>query len=252
MLAAMRGPDRVQPLRGRWLVLVIALSAASVGSSCSPPSETRVADPRRRLELLGRRWFASSATITYRTTERHPGEATSPHQCLRQLVGEREFDVHTGLRTCAGVGEMRLAWERSDRWRMDESSPRRESVLLSTPDVEVRCRIDEGVATRCVAAEKLGPFAALVEAPARILDELDAAGAGRVTALVPRRIAGIPSECFRATGGRDDAVRRVEWCFSPDGLLLSVFDGVEGGRVMSADATGVTSGVSTSDLVPPA
>ncbi len=89
-----------------------------------------------------------------------------------------EFDVHTGLRTCAGVGEMRLAWDRSDRWRMDESSPRRESVLLSyLPTPRSGAGSMQGVAlTRCVAAEKLGPFAALVEAPARILDEL---GRGR-------------------------------------------------------------------------
>ena len=247
MLATMRGPDRVQPLRGRWLVLVVALTAASIASSCSPPSETRAVDARRRLELLGRRWFASSATITYRTTERDPGEATSPHQCLRQLVGEREFDVQTGLRTCAGVGEMRLAWERSDRWRMDGASAGRTSTMLFGPDGYVRCRFD-GAASGCVAVDKPGPFASLVEAPAQTLDEL---GTAAVTAEGPRTIAGMRAECVRATGGSADAVRRVEWCFSREGLLLSLIDEVDGGRVVTAEATRVAPAVSGSDFVTP-
>ena len=244
MLAAMRGPDRVQPLRGRWLILVVALTAVSVASSCSPPSETRAVDARRRLELLGRRWFASSATITYRTTERDPGEATSPHQCLRQLV---EVDVQTGLRICSGVGEMRLAWERSDRWRMDAAAAGRTSTLLFGPDGYARCRFD-GAASGCVAVEKPGPFASLIEAPAQTLEEL---GTAAVTAEGTRTIAGLRAECFRATGGSADAVRRVEWCFSRDGLLLSLFDGVQDGRVTTAEATRVSPGVSASDFVTP-
>ena len=50
------------------------------------------------------------ATITYRTMQRAPGEATSPHQCLGQFVGDT-VDRQTGVMLCSGTGEMRLAWE---------------------------------------------------------------------------------------------------------------------------------------------
>jgi hypothetical protein len=59
------------------------------------------------------------------------------------------------------------------------------------------------------------------------------------------------AECFHATGGSADAVRRVVWCFSRGGLLLSLFDGIQDGRVTSAEATHVSPGVSASDLVTP-
>jgi hypothetical protein len=57
--------------------------------------------------------MTSVATITYRTTERDPGEATSPHQCLRQMVGDASvvIAVSKWLRICSGNGEMRLAWD---------------------------------------------------------------------------------------------------------------------------------------------
>jgi hypothetical protein len=228
----------------------VALAALSlVGSTCTNrgASDPPVQDPRARLDALGERWMTTVATITYRTTQRDPGEATSPHQCLRQLVGEREFDVQTGLRTCSGVGEVRLAWKRSDRWRMDEDSADAISTSVFGPDEYVRCRFD-GAASGCVAVEKPGRFASLVEAPAKTLDELETA---TVTAEGPRTIAGMRAECFHATGGSADAVRRVGWCFTRDGLLLSLFDGVQDGRVTSAEATHVSPGVSASDFVTP-
>jgi hypothetical protein len=52
-------------------------------------------------------------------------------------------------------------------------------------------------------------------------------------------------------GGSADAVRRVLWCFSRSGLLLSLFDGIQDGRVTSAEATHVSPGVSASDFVTP-
>ena len=113
----------------------------------------------------------SVATITYRTTERDPGEATSPHQCLRQFVGDT-VDRQTGLMICSGTGEIRLAWESPDRWRMDEVSPGGSLVLLSTPDGDVRCRIVDSFAPRCAAAEGVGRFGSLVDPPALTLDEI--------------------------------------------------------------------------------
>ena len=95
---------RVRSLRSRS-VLVLVVVAATVVSACDHGADALVEEPRTRLLALENLWFASPATITYRTTERDPGEATSPHQCLRQLV---EVDVQTGLRICSGVGEMRL------------------------------------------------------------------------------------------------------------------------------------------------
>jgi hypothetical protein len=104
------------------------------------------------------------------------------------------------------------------------------------------------VASGCVAIEQPGPFAALVEAPAQTLDELETAA---VTAEGPRTIAGMRAECFHAMGGSADAVRRVVWCFSRGGLLLSLFDEIQDGHMTSAEATHVSPGVSASDLVTP-
>jgi len=227
---------------------VLVVLAATVVAACDHGAGAPVEEPRSRLLTLEDLWFASPATITYSTTERDPGEATSPHQCLRQLV---EVDVQTGLRICSGVGEMRLAWDPPDRWRMDEASPDGSFTLLSIPDGQVRCRGTEIVASGCVAAGSSGPFASVVERPARILDEIGASGGAIVSEGPGRTIAGLPAECFRADGGSAEIPHRVEWCFSRSGLLLYLFDGVEGGRVTSVEATDVSEVVSDGDFVVP-
>jgi hypothetical protein len=234
-----------------WLRLVgsaLVVVAATVVSACDHGADAPVEEPRRRLLALEDLWFASPATITYRTTERDPGEATSPHQCLRQLV---EVDVQTGLRICSGVGEMRLAWDPPDRWRMDGVSPDGGFTRLSTPDGDVRCRGTEVAASTCFATETSGPFASVVEAPERTLAELGASGGSEVSARPGRTIAGIPAECFSAIGGPAETSHRVEWCFSRNGLLLYLFDGVEGGRVTTVEATDVSEVVSDGDFVVP-
>jgi hypothetical protein len=43
----------------------------------------------------------------------------------------------------------------------------------------------------------------------------------------------------------------VEWCFSRSGLLLYLFDEVEGGRVTTVEATDVSEVVSDGDFVVP-
>jgi hypothetical protein len=168
---------------------------------------------------------------------------------LRQLV---EVDVQTGLRICSGVGEMRLAWDPPDRWRMDGVSPDGGFTLLSTPDGVVRCRGTEVEASTCSATEARGPFASVVEAPVRALDELGASGGSVVSAGPRRTFAGTSAVCFRAIGGSAETSHRVEWCFSRSGLLLYLFDGVEGGRVTTVEATDVSEVVADGDFVVPA
>ncbi|HEU4864786.1 MAG TPA: hypothetical protein VFT76_00950 [Actinomycetota bacterium] len=228
--------------------VLVVVTAATVVAACDPDPHAPVESPRSRLLALEDLWFASPATITYRTTERDPGEATSPHQCLRQLV---EIDVQIGLRICSGVGEIRLAWDPPDRWRMDGTSPDGGFTLLSTPDDEVRCRGSEVTASACFATETSGRFASVVEAPERILAELGASGGSVVLAGARRTIAGIPAECFRAIGGSAESSHRVEWCFSQSGLLLYLFDWVEGGRVTTVEATDVSEVVANGDFVVP-
>jgi hypothetical protein len=229
-------------------VVVALVGVSLVGSACTMESgaDPRVRDPRARLDALGERWMTSVATITYRTTQRDPGEATSPHQCLRQFVGDT-VDRQTGLMICSGTGEMRLAWEPPDRWRMDEVSPGRSLVLISTQDGDVRCRIVDPFAPRCAAAEGVGRFGSLVVPPTLTLDEIGAP----VTVEAERTIAGIRSECFKVEGGPADAIHRAEWCYSGDGLLLFALDQVEGGRVTIAEATEVSTGVSRRDFIVP-
>jgi hypothetical protein len=247
MMGEMVGRHRARSRRTRGFVIGLSVVvAATVVSACDHGADALVEEPRTRLLALENLWFASPATITYRTTERDPGEATSPHQCLRQLV---EVDVQTGLRICSGVGEMRLAWDPPDRWRIDEVSPDGSFTLLSTPDGHVRCRGTEVAASTCSATEGSGPFASVVEAPVRTIDELGASGGSVVSAGPRRTIAGIPAECFRASGGSAQTARRVEWCFSRSGLLLYLFDGVEGRRVTTVEATDVSEVVSDGDFV---
>ena len=231
-------------------MLVCLMATASAASACDRGADAVVGEPRTRLVALGNRWFASAATITYRTTEHDPGEATSPHQCPRQLVGG-EVDRQTGLKICSGIGEMRLVWDPPDRWRMDGVSADGGFTLLSTADGHVRCRLTEVAASTCFATETSGPFASVVEAPERILGELGASGGSVVSAGPRRTIAGIPAECFHASGGSAQTTRRVEWCFSRSGLLLYLFDGVEGGRVTTVEATDVSEVVADGDFVVP-
>ena len=231
-------------------VMVAILLLAPVASACtegSGPDAPIVVDAGARLDALGERWMTTPATITYRTTQRKPGEATSPHQCLRQLVGDaigRHSDVQSGLRICSGVGEMRLVWDPPDRWRIDQTAPGSRVTLLSTSDGRVRCHVVHLPAPRCVAAETDGPFGSLLDPPALTVDQIRSV----VTASAQRTIAGIRSDCFAVERGPAGAIHTVEWCYSPDGLLLFLNDTVEGGRVMTAEATEASRHVSNGDF----
>ena len=226
------------------LLLVPVASACTEGSGSDTPI---VIDAGARLDALGQRWMTAPATITYRTTLRKPGEATSPHQCLRQMVGDDvgvHSDLQKGLRICAGVGEMRLAWDPPDRWRMDQAAPGSRLTYLSAPDGSVRCRVARLSAPRCVGAETNGPFGSLLDPPALSVDRIGAV----VSARAQRTIAGIRSDCFTVEGGPAGAIHTVEWCYSPDGLLLFLDDTVEGGRVVTAEATEVRPGVADGEF----
>ena len=225
-------------------LLVPVASACTERSGSDTPI---VVDAGARLDALGARWMTTPATITYRTTLRKPGEATSPHQCLRQLVGDAigvHSDLQRGLRICSGVGEMRLAWDPPDRWRMDQAAPGSRRTYLSTPDRSVRCQVAGLPAPRCVAAVTNGPFGSLLDRPALSVDQIGAV----VTPGAQRTIAGIRSDCFTVEGGPAGAIHSVEWCYSPDGLLLFLDDTVEGGRVVTAEATEVSRGVADGDF----
>ena len=232
----------------RVMVVVTLVGVSLIGSACtgSGGSDPAVEDPRARLDALAGQWGSGPATITYRTTEREPGDPTSPHQCLRQMVGVEEADVATGLRLCSGGGEMRLAWDPPERWRMDEVSPRGSVTRVSTSEGLLRCTGEGMDRSACVDAERDGPFGSLVDPPALSIDEI-----GTVTAEAERTIAGIRSECFGVEGGPAGAIHTVEWCYSPDGLLLFLSDTVEGGRVVIAEATEVSRGVADGDFVVP-
>ena len=100
--------------------------------------------------------------------------------------------------------------------------------------------------TACVDAERDGPFGSLGAPPALSIDQI-----GTVTGAAVRTIAGIRSECFGVEGGPAGAIHTVQWCYSPDGLLLFLSDTVEGGRVVTAEATEASRGVAEGDFVVP-
>lgn len=233
-------------------VVVTVLLLVPVAGACTVDigSDTPVGiDARARLDALGERWMTTPATITYRTTLRKPGEAASPHQCLRQFVGDDvggPSGIQSGLRICSGMGELRLAWDPPDRWRMDRRSPDGRLTLLSTSDGDVGCRVVDPPGQRCVAVEADGPFGTLIRPPGPIVDRIRSP----VTKSARRTIAGSRSECFVVEGGPAGEMRTVEWCYSPEGLLLFLHDTVEGGRVVTAEATEVSRRVSDGDFVP--
>jgi hypothetical protein len=217
---------------------VAALVLVSSGAACSQAGEApaRTPDARGRLEALESRWLRTSATISYGTTQRSAGEATSPHQCLRQLVGDR-IDVQAGLRMCSGEGVMILTWDPLDRWRMEGTLAGDPFTLVSGPDGTSAC--DGSSERSCRAGLVAGPVAliAVAQAPQDGLDRIGANGAGDVTGLAPRTIAGIRAECFAATGASLQRSSQVRWCFSPAGLLLSFSMETEEGDSLGLRAT---------------
>jgi hypothetical protein len=227
------------------LLLVQVASACTQGSGSDTPIGIEAS---ARLDALGERWMTTPATITYRTTQRKPGEASSPHQCLRQLVGDAvggHGGVQSGLRICSRIGELRLAWDPPDRWRMDQVASRNRLTLLSTADGSVRCHAADLPAPRCVTAESDGPFGSLIVPPALTVDQIRSV----VRASARRTIAGFRTDCFAVEGGPAGAIHTVEWCYSPEGLLLFLNDTVEGGRVVTAEANEVSRQVSKGDFV---
>ena len=108
----------IADLIGSALVVVVV---ATVVSACDHGADAPVEEPRTRLLTLEDLWFASPATITYRTTER-PWRGNISASVSAPARRGRCPDR---LEDRSGIGEMRLAWDPPDRWRMDEVVPGR-------------------------------------------------------------------------------------------------------------------------------
>lgn len=210
---------------------------------------------RARLESLGGVWFETSATIAYRTADHAPGEATSPHQCLRQMVGGA-IDRQTALRTCLREGEITLAWDPPGRWRMDVSSASGTFTLISIPTASYLCRyVDGGVAGCAVRSstevENGTPFRFIFMRPRQVLEEIGAKAEGAVTQTSERTIAGLSADCFSAAGEKEQEIDRVEWCYSGGGILLFFSTATAEGGSTTLEATAVSTEVSDAEFVPP-
>jgi hypothetical protein len=213
-------------LRERFGVgtIVVLASAASLVAACTQSQGTAEGDPLARLESLGTTWRRTPATVTYSTIERHAGDATSIHQCLRRML---ETVVATAIRACSGEGELALTWDPPDHWRMEVSNAQGSSVLVSTPDGAYRCHRSDTGRRRCEQTsagelESNAPFGAIFLRPTQILQDVGREAADSLATRPDREIAGIRAECFSATlSGQDGDSRRAEWCFSKDGVLLS-------------------------------
>lgn len=229
LLAAASGctPERTGP---------IATGPSSTSPSASVPS----ADARARLIELGDAWLRTAATVTYRTVGAVDGQPTSTHQCLRQMVDTRE-DIVPSLRKCSRQGELELTWDPPERWRMEVSTPVEHFTLISTG---ARTRICPGGNPH--ACRPISPALASAEAGVDILfrrpeqflhvigtDEVHVSDRG-----VPEGI-GTPVECFGATGSNGHA----EWCYTSDGVLVSLLEGAGVGDWTVLEATAVEPGV---------
>ena len=105
---------------------------------------------------------------------------------------------------------------------MDVVTPVDRFTLASTHDRTRICPDGDPLAChRIGTAEAIAKAGADVffQRPQKILAAIGAAGIK--TTASPTEYAGIPAECFAATG-RDE---HVEWCYSAGGLLLSFLRG---------------------------
>jgi hypothetical protein len=234
---------------------VTARDAPSVGAAVTGSSggsdATISADAE--LSLLGRMWFETPpVTITYRTTDRPLGGATSAHQCLRQM-NELNGDRQELLATCNRSGTVMLAWDPPEGWRMDMVTADDTFAVVATPSATFRCRAHGG-SERCIRLSPNGApaetaFAPLVTEPGRILDRIGDAEGRTVIRSGTRTIARSSATCLSATGGSQ--VTEV-WCFSHEGLLLFASTSTADGVRMTAEATRVSPGISELALQAPA
>jgi hypothetical protein len=235
------------------VVLLLSVAFATACSGDAPrrdldashvSSATPDGDARARLDALGHAWFRTSATITYRTTGKVPGQPASSHQCLRQLVGGA-IDRQTGLRMCSRQGRLKLTWDPPDRWRMDVTSPVDTFSVISTDEIRVLCPAAAGQGCRSIStrvAKRASPFRFLFTSPDRILRAIGATDEELISEP-GRDVTGAAVECFSARGRRG----RAEWCYSRGGVLLS-FLGGEGDDLKTLEAVAVSSQVSEGDF----
>jgi hypothetical protein len=241
------------PLRSISAIVLLVACTTMCSSDASPRNLEAnkidpVGNPRARLDALGDAWLRTSATITYRTSGKVPGQPASSHQCLRQLVGGA-IDRQTGLRMCSRQGRLKLTWDPPHRWRMDVTSPVGSFVVLSTTDGAVFCPAAEGDrGCRSIsrpAAKRASPFGFLFLSPGKILDEIGPRD-GAILSETRTEMAGVDVECFAASGLRG----RAEWCYSRKGVLLSFLVGARD-DLTTLEAVGVSSQVADEDLEVP-
>lgn len=236
--------------RSEMTTFLVVASLGSLLAACVQSADTSGGDPAARLESLGDAWLETPATVVYSTLEHKAGSATSVHQCLRQVV---ETSVETAIRMCNPKGELTLTWDPPDRWRMEVSNARSDSLLVSTPDLAYQCHRSDPGRRRCAptSADELeseAPFGVIFDRPAQTLRQLGPGAAASVSERPEREIAGIRAECFSATG-QDGGGSQADWCYSRDGVLLwSRVDLPEVGMTQ-LEAIDVSSAASDSDLV---
>jgi hypothetical protein len=242
----MRVGGSIPPILTAVLILGVACDTAPDRAPGTRSSGRSVAtmSADAELSLLGSLWFETPpVTITYRTTDRPAGGATSAHQCLRQMSG-LSTDRQELLAICNRSGTVALAWNPPERWRMDLVKAEDAFTVVATPSASFQCRVYPR-SERCIrlspnraAAETA--FAPLVTEPERILERIGVSEGGPVMRTGTRTIARSSAACFSATGSSQ--VNEV-WCFSDEGLLLFASTSTPDGTRMTAEATRVSPGI---------
>jgi hypothetical protein len=165
-----------------------------------------------------------TSAIAYRAAAPVPGQPSSTHQCLRQLITSVN-DREDALRRCSQQGHTTLMWDPPDRWRMDVTSPIERLRILSSAAGNVLCSAPAGDDRSCRSirprdARLASPFGFIVVTPEEVLRRIGAPKSA-VDASAGTSPVGDHVECFHATG----AGRHVEWCYSADGILISFLSG---------------------------
>ena len=224
---------------GRSIACALVFLASCIPDTVSPEGASTSGGPfgtaGPSFSSLVDRWRATTATIVYRTVAKIPGQPTSTHQCLRQMVGGA-IDRQNALRMCSRQGRLELAWDPPGRWRMDLITPLTGFRLVSVAGRAIRCEAED----RC--RRVASPVAASAPFGFLLAPNLGAPSTGDVVSLPSEDVAGIQARCFSASGGD-----RREWCFSDDGLLLSFLGGAAGDWT-SLEAVSVSRQVDAADF----
>ena len=244
---------RCAPLMAALLGVAVALPACTPSHARHSVRPTEASTPRpapttiAELRAAVATWHRTPATITYRTERQRPGLPQSVHQCLRAFVTERT-GIQLGLRKCDPSGFVTLAWDPPGRWRLDVVEAGTTFTAIVVGRGGIVCERPDGAGASCRprtvdAILRDLPFRELIVGANRTARAVGLPPVGPVT-MTTGVVARFPARCFERRSGASAAA----WCFSDDGVLLSLELMEEGRAPTVVEVIRVSGGVDPKDF----